>query len=83
MAGGTNHPFNDDALAQIFRYSAGRPRKLCKICDNALLTAFSRKVSVIDAAIIEQGPLMMWRMADSSPTPEPTEADFEPETVAA
>jgi general secretion pathway protein A len=54
VAGGEQHPFTDDALDAILRLSGGRPRQLCKICDNALIRAFSQKLTTVDAAIIEQ-----------------------------
>src|SRR3712207_1724607 len=54
VAGGSTHPFDDEALAAIFRYSKGLPRKISKLCDNALIRALSQEVTTINKAIIEQ-----------------------------
>jgi general secretion pathway protein A len=54
VAGGEQHPFADDALDAILRFSGGQPRQLCKICDAALIRAFSHQMATIDAAVIEQ-----------------------------
>ena len=40
VAGGERHPFIEDALEEIFKYSLGMPREICKLCDLALLKAF-------------------------------------------
>jgi general secretion pathway protein A len=34
-------PFTDEALEAIFVYSKGLPRRICKLCDNALIRVFS------------------------------------------
>lgn len=52
VAGGDNHPFSPAALQAIFRFSHGRPRQVCKLCDNALLAAYSDQLTSIDAGII-------------------------------
>ena len=49
--GGT-HPFTAAALQAIFKYSQGLPRKICKLCDNALIRAYSAHLTSIDASII-------------------------------
>jgi type II secretory pathway predicted ATPase ExeA len=69
VAGGEQHPFADDALDAILRFSGGRPRQLCKICDAALIRAFSHQLMKIDAPIIEQ---VVADIRIESPTAEPT-----------
>ena len=52
VAGGDSLPFGQDALAAIFKYSQGLPRRICRICDNALIRAFSNKLQTVDEAMI-------------------------------
>lgn len=51
-AGKNSLPFQKDALDAIFEYSKGLPREVCKICDMALLAAFTQEKKVIDADAI-------------------------------
>jgi len=53
VAGGTELPFMDEALAGIFRYSQGLPRRICRLCDNALIRAFSQQRRAIDDRMVE------------------------------
>jgi type II secretory pathway predicted ATPase ExeA len=41
--GGKKTPFTDDVLDELFRVSLGLPREIVKLCDLALLAAFSNK----------------------------------------
>ncbi len=52
IAGGERLPFTPDALDAIYRYSQGTPRKVCKLCDNALIRAYSREESTVGDDII-------------------------------
>jgi general secretion pathway protein A len=54
VAGGDKHPFDDDALKAIFKYSKGLPRKISKIADNALIRAMSDELRTINQEIIDQ-----------------------------
>ncbi len=45
--GGKQTPFTDDVLAELFRVSLGLPREIVKLCDLALLAAFSNKRAVV------------------------------------
>ena len=54
VAGGSKHPFDDDALEAIFKYSKGLPRKISKVADNALIRAMSSEQLSINKEIIEQ-----------------------------
>lgn len=74
VAGGSQHPFSPAALQTIFRYSGGRPRQICKLCDNALITAYSARLTTIEAGTINAVASDM-RLAVAS--------DHEPVAVAA
>lgn len=54
VAGGNDHPFEPDALDTIFKYSKGLPRRICKLCDNALIRAFSAEKKSVGKRIIEE-----------------------------
>ena len=54
VAGGHNHPFEPEALEAIFKYSKGLPRKISKLCDNALIRALSNGLKSINRHVIEQ-----------------------------
>jgi general secretion pathway protein A len=54
VAGGEKHPFDPAALEAIFKYSKGLPRKISKLCDNALIRAFSNEYTSVNKDIIEQ-----------------------------
>jgi len=45
--------FDDGAIREIFRYSQGIPRLINIVCDNALLTGFSREQARIGGNIIQ------------------------------
>jgi general secretion pathway protein A len=72
-AGGDKHPFKPEALEAIFKYSRGLPRKICKLCDNALIRAKSSEVASVDEDIIDlvAEEIRLAQEADQSPTPEP------------
>jgi general secretion pathway protein A len=53
VAGGSTHPFEPDAIDAIFKYSKGLPRKISKLCNNALIRAFSHELKSINKEIIE------------------------------
>jgi general secretion pathway protein A len=52
IAGGKDFPFTEEALEAIFRITKGSPRKLCRLCDNALVAAFLKGTKSADEAII-------------------------------
>jgi len=54
IAGGSKHPFTNDALDELFRFSLGLPREVCKICDMALLRAFANQSQTVTVEIIQQ-----------------------------
>jgi general secretion pathway protein A len=54
VAGGEKHPFEQEALQAIFKYSKGLPRKISKLCDNALIRALSNELKSVNKEIIEQ-----------------------------
>jgi general secretion pathway protein A len=53
VAGGGAMPFTPEALTAIFTYTKGSPRKICKLCDNALIRAFSAERQQVDRDIID------------------------------
>jgi general secretion pathway protein A len=46
--------FDDDSIELIFQYSAGIPRQVNNLCDNALLAAYSMGKKKISRAIVEE-----------------------------
>ncbi len=52
VAGCPRNPFTDKAVEAIYKFSAGVPRLINAICDNALLNGFLFKKNVIDEDII-------------------------------
>jgi general secretion pathway protein A len=54
VAGGGKHPFEREALDAIFKYSKGLPRKISKLCDNALIRAFSLETQTVSKAMIDE-----------------------------
>jgi hypothetical protein len=46
--------FSPHALAKIHRYSQGLPRLINTICENALITAYARRLPAATAEIIEE-----------------------------
>lgn len=55
VAGGKgNLPFTDGAMVAIFKYSKGLPRRICKLCDNALIRVSSAKQKKADVDLISQ-----------------------------
>ncbi len=48
-----HHPFTKEALDEIFVRSRGLPRDICKICDLALLQAFTRKKRQVTPAMVK------------------------------
>ena len=46
--------FSRDAIEMIYQCSAGIPRQINNLCDNALLTAYSANKNTVDRAIIEE-----------------------------
>ncbi len=51
--GGNKTPFKDDVLAELFRVSLGLPREIVKLCDLALLAAFSNKRNFVEVEDIK------------------------------
>lgn len=49
--------FSPEAVAAVYRHSQGIPRLINTICDNALITAYARKLRVIPPDIIESAAI--------------------------
>lgn len=54
LAGSAKMPFAPDAIEAIHRRSAGTPRVINTLCDNALFEAFLARAAEIRAALVEQ-----------------------------
>ncbi len=54
VAGGSALPFTKEAIDRIFRRSLGLPREVVKICDMALLRAYSEPSETVGAEIIDE-----------------------------
>jgi general secretion pathway protein A len=52
-AAGRAEVFSPEALAETFVYSKGVPRRINRICDLALLSAFGLEKSAVDAQVME------------------------------
>jgi general secretion pathway protein A len=48
VAGGTQVPYDELALNEIYRLTGGNPRDMCKLCDATLLRAFADRRATID-----------------------------------
>jgi len=53
VAGGQAHPFSEEALDQIRKYSKGVPRLINAVCDNALTQAFADESRSVSAAHVD------------------------------
>jgi general secretion pathway protein A len=54
VAGGERHPFTVDGLDELFKYTLGLPREICKITDMALLRAMVNNMQEVNAEIVRQ-----------------------------
>jgi type II secretory pathway predicted ATPase ExeA len=53
IAGAHDEVFTEDAIAEIFRWSRGRPRIINSLCDNALLEAVLLQKKPINGEIVD------------------------------
>jgi len=53
VAGGTDPLFAPEAIAVIYRFSQGSPRRINNVCDLALLFGFGQQATHIDATLME------------------------------
>jgi general secretion pathway protein A len=68
VAGGGKHPFTETALDAVFQHSQGLPRRICKICDNALIRAYSANRKTVGPETIEAVAEEL-RLKEVSPPP--------------
>lgn len=55
LAGAENTDlFNPEAVAAVFRYSAGLPRLINTLCENALISAYSRDSQRVTAEMVDE-----------------------------
>lgn len=57
LSGDVQNPFSDESLNLIYEHSRGIPRIINKICDRALLSAYSREKNIIDREMVEESIL--------------------------
>ena len=70
VAGASRNLFTPSALGRIYLISGGIPRVINSVCDQALLTGYSKNLGIIDAAVIEecaQGFFFIKREPDARP----------------
>jgi general secretion pathway protein A len=56
IAGGVQNPdplFSAETIAAVYRHSRGLPRLINTVCDNALITAYARRLATITPDVIE------------------------------
>ncbi len=54
QAGREETAFNDHAIAHIFKYSEGIPRKINTICDLCLVMGVARNISIVDENVVRE-----------------------------
>jgi hypothetical protein len=54
VAGGDKHPFTQDGLDELYKFTLGLPREICKITDMALLRAMVNQTHAVNAEIVRQ-----------------------------
>src|SRR4029453_3573977 len=54
IAGGEKHPFTPDGLDELYKFTLGLPREICKVTDMALLRAMVNDTHEIKADIVRQ-----------------------------
>jgi len=53
VAGGEKHPFSSEAVDRLYLYSQGLPRRICKLCDTALIRAYSTDTKVVGVGHVQ------------------------------
>jgi general secretion pathway protein A len=54
IAGGEKHPFTPDGLDELYKFTLGLPREICKVTDMALLRAMVNQTHEVTAEIVRQ-----------------------------
>jgi len=54
VAGGEKHPFTPDGLDELYKFTLGLPREICKVTDMALLRAMVNQTHEVNAALVRQ-----------------------------
>jgi general secretion pathway protein A len=52
VAGGERHPFTPDGLDELYKFTLGLPREICKVTDMALLRAMVNQTHEVNAALV-------------------------------
>jgi general secretion pathway protein A len=80
-AGGTQHPFTDEALDVLYELSRGRPREVNKLANESLIRAFVSEQNEVHAAMVRSAAREL-RM-DTPPAPSATKPKKIPKKVKA
>ena len=54
VAGGDKHPFTQDGLDELYKFTLGLPREICKVTDMALLRAMVNQTHEVNAELVRQ-----------------------------
>jgi hypothetical protein len=54
VAGGEKHPFTPDGLDELYKFTLGLPREICKVTDMALLRAMVNNTHEVTSALVRQ-----------------------------
>jgi len=54
VAGGVKHPFTPEGLDELYKFTLGLPREICKVTDMALLRAMVNNRHEVNADIVRQ-----------------------------
>ena len=77
VAGGGQHPFTEEAIEHIARWSQGIPRLINAICDNALVEAFADETRIVQVRHVDTAAadLRLIEKHGASPKAETEAAD--------
>lgn len=72
VAGATDDIFNLGAISAVYSFSKGYPRLINIMCDNALLTAYSSDLKIVDMDVVKEceGDLRIPVYTNEANTPE-------------
>jgi type II secretory pathway predicted ATPase ExeA len=76
VAGGAKHPFTPEGLDELYKFTLGLPREICKVTDMALLRAMVNNTHEVTAEIVRQTAeqLAINEQEDTAVTDKPPKA---------
>jgi general secretion pathway protein A len=76
VAGGEKHPFTPEGLNELYKFTLGLPREICKVTDMALLRAMVNNTHAVTADIVRQtaAQLAVNEQEDTAVTDKPPKA---------